>query len=308
MRIVVMGAGGLGGYFGARLAAAGNDVAFIARGVHLAAIQENGLIVESARGNLHLRDVVATADPARLSPADIVLFAVKLWDTEIAAQAIRRLIRPGTGVVSFQNGVDKEEVLASVLGPEAVIGGTAQIGVAIARPGVLAHVGTMAGLTFGEMDGKPSARTQAFHEACLIAGIDAALTDNITLKLWEKFVFLTAMAGATAAMRSRLGPVRDHPQSRAFLHELMREAEAVARARGIPLAPDYLETRIRMIDTLPARMTTSMQCDLSRGNRLELPWLNGKVVELGREAGVATPLNRAVCDVLALHVNGAAGV
>jgi 2-dehydropantoate 2-reductase len=249
--------------------------------------------------------VEATDDPGSLAPADIVLFAVKLWDTETAAAAIRPLIRSGTGVISFQNGIDKEEVLARILGPEAVIGGTAQIGVAIARPGVLAHVGTMARLSFGEMDGTVSARARAFHDACTAAGIDAELTENITLRLWEKFVLLVGMAGATAAMRSKLGPIRENPQTRAFLHDLLREAEAVGRARGVKLAPNYLETRMRAIDSLPAQMTSSMQVDLSRGNRLELPWLNGKLVELGRAAGVPTPLHRAVCDVLALYVNGA---
>ncbi len=304
MRIVVMGAGGLGGYFGARLAAGGNDVAFVARGAHLAAIRDHGLQVQSARGNLHLRDVVATDDPASLAPADIVLFAVKLWDTETAAEQLRPLIRPGTGVISFQNGVHKEAVLARILGAEAVIGGTAQIGVAIARPGVLAHVGTMAKLICGEMDGRPSARTQAFYDACVAAGIDAELTDNITVRLWEKFVFLVGMAGATASMRSPLGPIRANPQTRAFLIDLMREADAVGRALGVALPAHHMATRSKAIDALPAQMTASMQVNLSRGNRLEVPWLNGKVVELGAQTGVPTPLNRAVNDVLALYANG----
>jgi 2-dehydropantoate 2-reductase len=305
MRIVVMGAGGLGGYFGARLAAAGNDVAFIARGAHLAAIKEHGLTVESARGDLHLRDVVATDNPASLAPADIVLFAVKLWDTETAAEAIRPLIGLDTGVISFQNGVDKETVLARILGPAAVIGGTAQIGVAIARPGVLAHVGTMARLTFGEMDGKPSARTQAFYDACVAAGIDAELTRDINLKLWEKFIFLVGMAGATASMRSRLGPIRANPRTRAFLLDLMREADAVGRALGVALPVDHMVARAKAIDALPAQMTTSMQVDLSRGNKLEVAWLNGKVAELGAKVGVPTPLNRAVFDILTLYADGA---
>jgi len=305
MRIVVMGAGGLGGYFGARLAAAGNDVAFVARGAHLAAIKQNGLVVESARGDLHLRDVVATDDPASLAPADIVLFTVKLWDTETAAETVKPLLRPGTGVISLQNGVHKEAVLARILGPDAVVGGSAQIGVAIARPGVLAHVGTMARLTVGELDGRHSARTQAFHDACVAAGIDIELTNDINLRLWEKFVFLIAMAGATASMRSRLGPIRANPQTRAFLIDLMREADAVGRALGVALPANYLETRTKAIEALPPAMTASMQVDLSRGNRLEVKWLNGKVVELGAQAGVPTPLNRAVCDVLALYAEGA---
>lgn len=305
MRIVVMGAGGLGGYFGARLSAAGNDVAFVARGAHLAAIKQSGLVVESARGDLHLRDVVATDDPASLAPADIVLFTVKLWDTETAGETVKPLLRPGTGVISLQNGVHKEAVLAGILGADTVIGGTAQIGVAIARPGVLAHVGTMARLSVGELDGKRSARTQAFHDVCAAAGIDIELTDNINLRLWEKFVFLTAMAGATASMRSPLGPIRANPQTRAFLIDLMREADAVGRALGIAFPANHIETRTKAIEALPAQMTTSMQVDLSRGNRLEVAWLNGKVVELGAQVGVPTPLNRAVSDMLALYADGA---
>ena len=151
MRIVIMGAGGLGGYFGARLAAAGNDVAFVARGAHLAAIKQDGLRVTSARGDLHLRDVVATDNPATLAPAEVVIVAVKLWDTEAAAEAVKPLVRSGTAVVSFQNGVSKDEVLTRILGREAVIGGVGQIGVVIGSPGVIAHTGTMAKLIFGEL-------------------------------------------------------------------------------------------------------------------------------------------------------------
>lgn len=305
MRIVVMGAGGLGGYFGARLAAAGSDVAFVARGAHLAAIKNDGLSVQSARGNLHLRDVVATDDPATLAPADIVLFAVKLWDTESAAESIRPLIRPGTAVISFQNGVHKEAVLSRILGPEAVMGGVGQIAVVIERPGVIAHTGTMARLTFGEMDGSLSSRAKAFLEACQGAGIDAELTDDIRLRLWEKFVLLTSMAGSTSCMRQPIGLIRANPQARGFLLDMLREGTAVARATGINLAEDHPERTLAGIDRLPEQMTTSMHGDLKRGNRLEVPWLNGAMVELGRQANVPTPLNRAVSDILALYANGA---
>ena len=170
MRIVIMGAGGLGGYFGARLAAAGNDVAFIARGAHLAAIRAHGLRVESALGDLHLRDVVATDDPATLAPADVVMIAVKLWDTETAAEAVKPLVRPGTAVVSFQNGVSKDDVLTRILGREAVIGGVGQIGVVIGSPGVIRHTGTMAKLSFGELDNTRTARVEALLAACGAAG------------------------------------------------------------------------------------------------------------------------------------------
>ncbi len=306
MRIVIMGAGGLGGYFGARLAAAGNDVAFVARGAHLAAIRQDGLRVESACGDLHLRDVVATDDPGSLAPADIVLFAVKLWDTESAAEQIRPLIRPGTAVISFQNGVKKEEVLAGILGPAAVMGGVGQVSVIIGRPGVIVHTGTLAKLTFGEMDGSLSARGKAFLAACREAGIDAELSDDIRTRLWEKFVFLTAMSGSTTTMRHPIGVIRANLQTRGFLLDMIREGVAVGRALGISFADDHAERTLAGVDRLPEQMTTSMHGDLKRGNRLEVPWLSGAMVELGRQAGVPTPLNRAVFDILALHAGGTA--
>jgi len=304
MRIVIMGAGGLGGYFGARLAAAGNDVAFVARGAHLAAIKQNGLRVTSALGDLHLRDVVATDDPSTLAPADVVIVAVKLWDTDSAAEAVKPLVRSGTAVVSFQNGVNKDGDLARVLGHDAVIGGVGQIGVVIGSPGVIAHTGTMAKLVFGELDNRRSARVEALLAACTAAGIDAEIADDIGLATWQKFVFLAGMSAATTTMRSTIGPIRTNPQARSFLLDVVREAVAVGRALGVPLPEDYAEQRMSFIDGLPPQMTASMQGDLARGNRLEVPWISGAVVALGKRAGVATPLNRAVCDVLALYVNG----
>jgi 2-dehydropantoate 2-reductase len=304
MRIVIMGAGGLGGYFGARLAAAGNDVAFVARGAHLAAINADGLRVTSALGDLHLRDVVATGDPSTLAPADVVMIAVKLWDTEAAAQAVKPLVRPGTAVVSWQNGVNKDGVLTRVLGPGAVIGGVGQIGVVIAQPGVIAHTGTMARLIFGEFDNSRSPRVEALLAACKVAGVDAAIAHDINLAIWEKFVFLVAMSGCTAAMRSTIGPIRGNPQARGFFMDVVREAVAVARAKGIAFPADYADQRMGFVDGLPPQMTASMAGDLARGNRLELPWLSGAVVEMGEQLGVPTPMNRAVRDVLALYVNG----
>ncbi len=307
MRIIIMGAGALGGYFGARLAAAGNDVAFIARGAHLAAIRQDGLRVTSALGDLHLRDVVATDDPATLAPADLVIIGVKLWDLEAAAEAVKPLVRPGTAVVSFQNGVNKDEVLTQVLGRDAVIGGVGQIGVVIASPGVIAHTGTMAKLLFGEMDNARSSRVEAFLAACSKAGIDAEIPADIRLATWEKFAFLVGMSGTTATMRSRLGPIRANQQTYRFLRDVIQEAVTVGRAMAVPFADDYVERRMAMIDRLPAEMTASMQGDLARGNRLEVPWLSGAVVEMGRQLGIPTPLNRAVSDILALYANGTPG-
>jgi 2-dehydropantoate 2-reductase len=304
MRIVIMGAGGLGGYFGARLAAAGNDVAFVARGAHLAAIKQNGLRVTSARGDLHLLDVVATDDPSTLAPADVVMIAVKLWDTETAAETVKSLVRPGTAVVSFQNGVSKDAALTRILGLEAVIGGVGQIGVVIASPGVIAHTGTMAKLTFGELDNARSARVESLLATCTAAEIDAEIADDINLATWQKFAFLVGMSACTASMRSTLGPIRANPQTRDFLRDVIGEVVAVGRALGIPLAENFAEQRMAMIEALPPQMTASMQGDLARGNRLEVPWLSGAVVEMGKQVGVSTPLNRAVFDILALYANG----
>jgi 2-dehydropantoate 2-reductase len=306
MRIVIMGAGGLGGYFGARLAAAGNDVAFVARGAHLAAIRQDGLRVTSALGDLHLRDVAATDDPSTLAPADVVIIGVKLWDTEAAAIAVKPLVRPGTAVVSFQNGVSKDDVLAGVLGREAIIGGVGQIGVVIASPGVIAHTGTMAKLIFGELDNRRSARVEALFAACTAAAIDAEIAGDIRLAIWQKFVFLVGMSAVTSTMRSTIGPIRANPHARGFLLDVVREAVAVGRAVGVALPEDYAEQRMAFVETLPPQMTASMQGDLARGNRLELPWLSSTVVEMGARAGVPTPLNRAVRDILALYVNGTA--
>jgi 2-dehydropantoate 2-reductase len=233
-----------------------------------------------------------------------VMISVKLWDTEAAAEAVMPLVRPGTAVVSFQNGVSKDATLTRILGREAVIGGVGQIGVVVGSPGVIAHTGTMAKLTFGELDNRRSARVEALLAACTAAGIDAEIAEDINLAIWQKFAFLVGMSASTASMRSNLGPIRANPQTLAFLHDVMQEVVVVGRALGVPLAEDFADQRMAMIQTLPPQMTASMQGDLARGNRLELPWLSGAVVEMGRQVGVPTPLNRAVSDILALYANG----
>ena len=304
MKIAIMGTGGVGGYFGARLAQGGADVAFVARGAHLAALQDQGLRVESPLGDLHLPDIRATDDPATLGRVDFVLVTVKLWDTEAAARAVAPIVGPRTGVISFQNGVQRDEILRAVLGDEPVMGGVSNISATIARPGVIRQVGTMQRLIFGEYDGSRSERAEAFLEACRKGGIEAVLSPDIRRGIWEKFVFLASMAGATTAMRTPIGPIRANPQTRAFLRDLMQEAVAVGRAQGVNLAEDFAEQRLAFVDGLPAEMTSSMHHDFEQGNRLEVPWLSGGVVALGRESGVPTPLHRAVFDILALHAEG----
>ncbi len=304
MRIAVMGTGGVGGYFGARLALGGCDVSFIARGRHLDAIRGHGLKVESLLGDMHLATPRATDDPADIGPVDLVLFVVKLWDTETAAKAVAPLIGPETAVVSLQNGVRKDDILRNVLGERAVMGGACYIAAQIAQPGVIRHSGTMQKLVFGEYDGKRSMRAEAFLDACRQAGVEAEISADIRRTIWEKFVFLVGLSGLTTTIRKPIGPIRSNPRTRALLHDAMREVVAVGRAQGVQLAADFADNRLAFSDGLPATMTSSMHNDLERGNRLEVDGLSGDVVELGGAAGVPTPVNRVIYDILVLHAAG----
>ncbi|MEV0070703.1 2-dehydropantoate 2-reductase [Amycolatopsis sp. NPDC050768] len=304
MRVVVMGTGGVGGYFGARLAQGGHDVSFIARGKHLEALRTNGLKVESAFGDLHLPKIDVTDDPTQLAPADLVLFGVKLWDTETSAELIKPLLTEQTAVVSFQNGVVKDDILRRVLGPEHVIGGVCYIAATIAEPGVIRHTGTLQKLVFGEYDGTISARVQKFHDACAESNIDVEISTGIEQTIWEKFVFLVGLSGTTSTARTTIGPIRANPRSRAFLHDVMAEVLEVARAQGVALPADYADDRLAFTDGVPEGMTSSMHHDLERGNRLEVTWLSGDVVERGKALGVPTPCNRAITDILAVHSEG----
>ena len=305
MRIAFMGAGGVGGYFGGRLAHAGYDVAFIARGAHLQALRQHGLTIENeTQGNIQVPRVTATDQPATIGPVDVVVMAVKLWDTEDAATFVKPLIGPTTAVVSFQNGVIKDDVLRKTFGDAAVIGGVGYVATNIARPGVIRQTGTMQRIIVGEYDGARSARVTALHEALVKAGINAEISDDIRRTTWEKYVFLVGLSGSTTTMRSTIGPIRQNPQTRAFLHDLMKETVAVGRAHGVNLPADYADQRLAFVDTMAVDMTSSMHHDLNAGNRLEVRWLSGGVVELGARVGVPTPANRAVWDVLALHAGG----
>jgi 2-dehydropantoate 2-reductase len=305
MRIAVMGAGGVGGYFGARLAQAGHDVAFVARGAHLAAMRERGLTVRSAMGDVHLPSPVATDDPAALSPVDIVLFAVKLWDTEPAAQAIRPLIANGGVVVPFQNGVDSVERIGAIVGAERVMGGVAQIAATIAEPGVIGHTGTMARLRFGPVLAAQRPVADALLAACNGAGIDAELVVDIRRALWEKFVFLAAFSGLTSVARQPIGVLRADADMRNVLEAAMREAWAVGRAQGIALADDFVAQLMSFADGLPAEMKSSMLNDLVAGNRLEAPWLCGAVARMATAAGVPAPVHSTLYAALKPYCDGA---
>ncbi len=306
MKFAVFGSGGIGGYFGARLAAAGEDVRFVARGAHLEAMRTGGLRVKSAKGDVHMDTVRVTDDPAAIGPVDVVLVAVKLYDTESAARGCTPLVGPETMVVSFQNGVTAADAFAAAVGRAHVIGGLAYIFSTIEAPGVIAHMGTLAKLVFGELDGSRTPRVETLLAACREAGIEAAISEDITADIWSKFVFLAPVSGMTALVRLPIGPIRGDAGTRAMLCRAMEEVAAVARAKGIDLAADMVERHMETVDGRPGDFASSMLHDLSRGKRLELPWLSGAVAGLGRDLGVPTPTHDVICTALKLHAEGGA--
>jgi 2-dehydropantoate 2-reductase len=304
MRIAVMGTGGVGGYFGGRLAAAGQDVAFIARGDHLAALRQRGLAIRSALGDATVFPVRASADPAAIGPVDLVIFTVKLYDTEAAAEAVRPLIGPDTGVVTFQNGISGPEALARRLGAEHVLGGVARISAVIAEPGVIRHTGTIAELLFGELDGGSSTWTAALAAALEGAGVRHTVSDDIRRDIWEKMVFLSTFAGLTSLLRLPIGPIRGDPETRGLLRDGLAEAHAVARAAGVGLPEDLVDRTLAQIDRLPYEGKASMLHDLERGGRLEVAWLSGTIARMGEDLGVATPTHKLIATALKLHAEG----
>lgn len=305
MRVAVMATGAVGGYFGARLGAAGHDVNFVARGANLDAIRTKGLKVQSVLGDLHLATPSVTDDPVKIGPVDIVIFAVKLWDTEKAARQALPLIGPHTRVIPLQNGIDGPDRLKPILGADVVVPGSAYIATVLSAPGVVTHTSAFARMIVGRSDGKPDSAITEFVEAAKAAGIDITLSEMIDRERWQKFVFLVGLSGATATTRMPLGPILQDPDTRAFFHDLMREVVAVGRAKGVPIPPDFADDRLRFGESSPPHFKASMLHDLERGNRLELDWLAGYVVKLGRELGVATPSNEAAYRVLKLHRLGA---
>jgi 2-dehydropantoate 2-reductase len=307
MRIAVMATGAVGGYFGARLAAAGHDVHFIARGANLEAIRTKGLKVDSVIGDLFLPKPSVTDDPAHVGPVDIVLFAVKLWDTEEATRRAAPLIGPDTRVIPLQNGIDSPDRIAAVLGPDAVAPGSAYIATVLSAPGVVSHTSQFARMIVGSSDGKADATLSAFTDAARTAGIDISLSDAIERERWQKFVFLVGLSGATAAMRLPLGPILDDPETRQFFHDLMQEVVTLGHAKGVPIPADFAADRLRFADAAPWTMKASMLHDLERGHRLEVDWLAGYVVRSSRELGLEAPANEAVYKVLKLHRMGTVG-
>ncbi len=303
MRIAIVGAGGVGGYFGGRLAEAGADVSFLARGAHLDAMRERGLRITSPKGDLHLPRVQAAADAREIGPVDVVLFAVKLYDVEAALATLPPLLGPHTAVVPLQNGVDSVAAVTAAVGRDRAAGGTCYVSAVIEAPGVIKHT-AMDHLIFGELDRRRSPRLAALAEACAGATFQATLSDDIVLAIWTKFVRLSVMSGMTAVTRSPLGVIRNDAELWAMLQRAVREAMGVAHAKGIAVAASTVEDVAAAYAALPPQTKSSMLEDLERGRRLELPWLSGAVVRIGREVGVPTPIHEFITAVLRPHVNG----
>jgi len=306
LRFAVMGTGGVGGYFGARLANAGAKVAFIARGPHLEAMRATGLRIKSALGDAHVHPIEATDDPRRVGPVDVILFTVKLYDTEAAATAIVPMIGDNTIVLSLQNGVDAEETLVRRLGAGHIMRGASYIFSVIEDPGVIRHSGLIARIVFGEMDGQPSARAKALLTAFYAAGIEAVLSDTIVNELWRKFTLLASIAALCGQMRKTLGPVLANAETRRRLAGAMAEVVAVARARDVLLDDDLVEAHLAFADTLDGDMKPSLLQDLERGARIEIENLSGTVVRLGAEVGLSVPNHAAAYAQLKPYADGRA--
>ena len=306
MRILVMGSGGVGGYFGGRLAGAGNDVTFVARGAHLAAMRSNGLLLDSQIGNLHVNPVKVVGDPAEAGVPEVVLFATKMTDAESAAAQLKPVIRDDVTVITFQNGVEAADIVARLLPGVHVVPGVARIASHISRPGVIEHRSPFARLEFGEAKGGVSPKLEAFHAACKAAGIDAVLADNVNRNVWLKFGMLATFSGLTALTGQNAGAIRTNPETRKLIEASVRETIAVGKAAGGYLKDDDFAGLMKTIDTNPAAMTSSMAHDRAAGKPLEVNYLSGAVVRIGERHGVATPTHRFITQALAIDAAGKA--
>ena len=302
----IMGSGGMGGYIGAKLSQAGYRVSFIARGAHLEAMQNNGLKIEEPDETFVIDPIRATGDPKDIGPVDFVIFCVKLWDTKAAGDQCRDLIGPDTAVLSMQNGVDAEPILSGILGSQHIMGATSEIGANIIEPGFVRRFTPFAIIRFGEFDQLRSTRSIQFSEAITAAGLGAEHVDNISLTIWDKFLWLVGASALNCVTRQPFGPVREDPDTRALLRQIMEEVMSVANAKGIPLTNENIETRLDYIDSLPGQAKVSMALDLERGNRLELPWLSGTVIRMGKELCIPTPVNCVIYAALKHYIRGSA--
>ncbi len=291
MKVAILGAGAVGGYYGALLARSGHDVTFIARGAHLAALRERGLRVESVHGDFEITPAQATDDPATVGPVELVLVTVKSYDLDGAAAAGRPLIGPGTLALPLLNGLDAADRLAAAWGPGHVLAGLTHISAAVAAPGVIRQVSPVRRITFGERHGHPTSRTERIRDVLAAAGAEIVLTPAVAAALWEKFLFIASISAVCCLARRPMGPVLATPETRQLYVDALREVEAVARARGVALPPDVVERTLRLTEGFGPRTRPSLLAALDAGQRLELEAMSGTVVGYGREAGVPTPVH-----------------
>lgn len=299
MRIAIFGAGGLGGYYGARLSAAGHEVGFVARGEHLRAIRDNGLVVKSSLGDLHLKAVLASDDPADIGVVDLVIVAVKTWQIAQVARAMGPLMGTDTVAIPFLNGVDAADGLVEVLGEAPVLGGLSKVFSLIESPGVIHHFTPSAYLEIGELQGGSSDRVRSVAEMFRQAGVDASVSEDIRSALWFKLLMVSSWAGLGALARSPMGEMRDDPATRTLIEQSMQEGIDVGRASGHQLPPDCQEQLWQFYESMPADATASMQRDLMQGRPSELEAWNGAIVRIGAQHAIATPLHQLVCTLLA---------
>ena len=303
MKVTVMGAGGVGGYVGGRLAGAGMDVTLIARGAHLAALKANGLKIETATGTTHLKDIKVCASPAEAGPADLVLFTVKLTDTEATARTMAPLMGSNTRILTLQNGIDSKELLERHLGPGRVAAGTIAIVANIKEPGTILHRGSMHQIAVDAMGGDPvMAELIALNGTLIELDIRAdAAPDQM---IWNKFVILCAFSGVTCLARSPIGRVYENPATLDFFRTLLEENVAVGRAAGLAFTDDHVEKFVNRFRNQPYASKTSMLLDLEAGKPLELPWLSGRICQLADKFGIPAPANNAVVAALEPYVTG----
>jgi 2-dehydropantoate 2-reductase len=298
LRIAIFGVGSAGGYFAARLAQAGEEVGWIARGAQLEALRSRGLRVESVHGDFTLGPLRATAAPGEVGRVDAVILGVKVWQVRDAARAIGPLIGPDTCVLPLQNGVEAADDLRSVLGPGPPLGGVAKILSILVAPGHIRHVGGPSSIAFAELDDRPSERVDRLRAAFQAAWIAVEVPTSIQSAIWEKFLFVASLGGVGAVSRAPIGMVRSVPETRALLEAAMSEIRDLAQARGVRLAADVVARSLALVDQQPAAGTTSLQRDLAAGRRSELEWWSGAVVRLGAESHVPTPAHRFIYQSL----------
>jgi 2-dehydropantoate 2-reductase len=304
MRIAIVGAGGVGGYFGGRLQLAGNDVQYITRGAHLRALQTEGLNLTSNGQTHHLPVVDATDDLDALRDPELVVVAVKSWDTEDVARQLATSVSSSTTVLSLQNGVLARDILGRHIPDRQLLGGAAYISAFITEPGTITHHGELQRIVFGEFDGTDSDRMRRLDATLRQAGVDSVTSDDINVVLWEKFTFLVGLSATTSITRSPIGVVRSNPASRALLLELMTEVSTLGQRLGVRLGSSLPNHRLQFCDELPHDMTSSMANDLTHGRRLELDWLSGYVASTSARLELAAPANRVITAALSPFANG----